>query len=443
MFEGATWEWGHDWLESLAGRSLRDARPTEVADALVQIDPRKLVEAEEEVAEAAIDTLQRAINQITAMQQVFIEAFTRRKELEWEVAKCDEIERGRLPQGFWTADDFVPSMLAPILHLSPRTMGSRLDDARQLVNNLPRTLETALAGDAEPWRVAAVVSASQVVGPERLEDFETALYAGRGLGNTAAGALRARAERVAARVDPESVSRRAARGRVEREVRVQPGPFPGTTSWSVLAPAGRSGEAWQAICDLAVDYRAANPSLTLGQARADAFLDLLLSQAQVTTTVTVTVSDETLALCGDAVVASEPGLSGTIVGAELVRLLSDPAVRLRLARLDSLTGSTAYLSTESYRPGKELERLVRERDGTCRFPGCGVAASRCDIDHAVEFPRGPTDIRNLHCLCRRHHGFKHHAGWRVDLAWDGTLTWTSPTGREYVTFPVDRRDVAA
>ena len=127
MFEGVTWEWGHDWLESLAGRSLRDARPTEVADALVQIDPRKLVVAEEEVAEAAIDTLQRAINQITAMQQVFIEAFTRRKELEWEVAKCDEIERGRLPQGFWTADDFVPSMLAPILHLSPRTMGSRLD----------------------------------------------------------------------------------------------------------------------------------------------------------------------------------------------------------------------------------------------------------------------------------------------------------------------------
>ncbi|MBK8868093.1 MAG: hypothetical protein IPN45_08575 [Actinomycetales bacterium] len=88
MFEGVTWEWGHDWLESLAGRSLRDARPTEVADVLLQVDPVALLEADEAVAEEAITTLQRAINQITAMQQVFIEAFTRRKELEWEVGQA-------------------------------------------------------------------------------------------------------------------------------------------------------------------------------------------------------------------------------------------------------------------------------------------------------------------------------------------------------------------
>ena len=36
MFEGAEWEWGQDWLTSLAGRPLLGARPTEVADALTE-----------------------------------------------------------------------------------------------------------------------------------------------------------------------------------------------------------------------------------------------------------------------------------------------------------------------------------------------------------------------------------------------------------------------
>ncbi|MBK8868092.1 MAG: hypothetical protein IPN45_08570 [Actinomycetales bacterium] len=139
------------------------------------------------------------------------------------------------------------------------------------------------------------------VSADRVGEFETALYAVRpgardgGLGDAAAGALRARAERVAARVDPESVAARVERGRVEREVRVQPGPYPGTTSWSALAPAGRSAQAWAAVCDLAADYCQADAALTVAQARADAFLDLILAQAQVSTTVVVSLTDETIA----------------------------------------------------------------------------------------------------------------------------------------------------
>ena len=89
---------------------------------------------------------------------------------------------------------------------------------------------------------------------------------------------------------------------------------------------------------------------------------------QVSTTVVVTVSDESFDGQG---LAADSGLAGTLVGDEVSRLLADPAVRLRMARLHAATGATAYLSQESYRPGKELDRLVRERDGTCRFPGCG------------------------------------------------------------------------
>ena len=34
-----------------------------------------------------------------------------------------------------------------------------------------------------------------------------------------------------------------------------------------------------------------------------------------------------------------------------------------------------------------------------------------------------------------HHGFKHHGGWTLSLAGDGTATWRAPDGRSWVTEP--------
>ena len=105
MFEGTEWEWGQDWLTSLAGRPLLGARPTEVADALT--------------------------------------------------------EAGQVALGSWTADDFVPSMLAPLLHLSPRSMATRVADTRRVVNDLPVTLAAALAGDIPPTAAATPPEGAQ------------------------------------------------------------------------------------------------------------------------------------------------------------------------------------------------------------------------------------------------------------------------------------------
>jgi hypothetical protein len=44
---------------------------------------------------------------------------------------------------------------------------------------------------------------------------------------------------------------------------------------------------WAALSALADQYRRANPKLTLAQARADAFIDLMLGNAQVSTDVTI------------------------------------------------------------------------------------------------------------------------------------------------------------
>ena len=52
---------------------------------------------------------------------------------------------------------WVEQMLAPELRISPRTMRTRVNRARSLME-LPTTLGLALAGDLEPWRVDAVVA---------------------------------------------------------------------------------------------------------------------------------------------------------------------------------------------------------------------------------------------------------------------------------------------
>ncbi|REK72212.1 HNH endonuclease [Aeromicrobium endophyticum] len=62
-----------------------------------------------------------------------------------------------------------------------------------------------------------------------------------------------------------------------------------------------------------------------------------------------------------------------------------------------------------------LNIALRFLYGTCQSPGCMVPAERCDIDHRVPFPHGPTRGDNLGPLCRRHHTYKGH----------GILHWTT------------------
>ena len=69
-------------------------------------------------------------------------------------------------------------------------------------------------------------------------------------------------------------------------MQVAPGPD-GTTDWWARIPAGRSAAAWAAVRDLGEEYAGKDPALTVDQARADAFIDLLLTNVTVTTKVTL------------------------------------------------------------------------------------------------------------------------------------------------------------
>ena len=93
--------------------------------------------------------------------------------------------------------------------------------------------------------------------------------------------------------------------------------------------------------------------------------------------------------------------------------------------------------TPGYRPGARLDRFLRARDRRCRFPGCRARVPRGgELDHDRPYPDGPTSAANLAGYCTPHHRGKHQApGWRHELAPDGTLTVTTPTGLVAVTTP--------
>ncbi|WP_228765149.1 HNH endonuclease signature motif containing protein [Aeromicrobium sp. S22] len=64
-----------------------------------------------------------------------------------------------------------------------------------------------------------------------------------------------------------------------------------------------------------------------------------------------------------------------------------------------------------------LALALRFLHGVCQAPGCRVPSERCDLDHRIPHPVGPTNGDNMGPLCRRHHNLKGH----------GLLNWsTSP-----------------
>ncbi len=103
------------------------------------------------------------------------------------------------------------------------------------------------------------------------------------------------------------------------------------------------------------------------------------------------------------------------------------------------TGMVLSVGRDSYRPPEALRRLARWRADRCMAPGCGMPASRCEIDHTLAWEHGgATSLSNTAPLCKGHHIVKHHGGWVVHQLDDGALEWTSPTGRRYLVQPERR-----
>ena len=122
---------------------------------------------------------------------------------------------------------------------------------------LPRSLELALAGDLEPWRVDGVVVAARDVAFDRLIEFEARLYAvdTRELPKPR---LVERARRAAAKADPEGVARGVRRSPGRRSLHVVPSDSAGLMRWSMEVPDAVSLRMFAAVDPLAQKSLAAD-----------------------------------------------------------------------------------------------------------------------------------------------------------------------------------------
>ncbi len=124
---------------------------------------------------------------------------------------------------------------------------------------------------------------------------------------------------------------------------------------------------------------------------------------------------------------------------ETARLLAAGAPSLTRILTHPETGAVLSVGRDTYRVPADLRRHLAVRDGTCRFPGCGRPARRCDVDHVTAAAdAGATDASNLIHLCRHHHRLKHETSWRVRLdAMTQDAVWRSPSGRVHVVPPAE------
>ena len=106
----------------------------------------------------------------------------------------------------------------------------------------------------------------------------------------------------------------------------------------------------------------------------------------------------------------------------------------RLACDSALTRITADDSGEPLDAGRTvrtvplaLRRALVVRDRGCRFPGCDRPADWTDGHHLQHWAHGgPTKLRNLVLLCRRHHRRVHEGGWRIAWGERGELLASPP-----------------
>jgi hypothetical protein len=190
---------------------------------------------------------------------------------------------------------------------------------------------------------------------------------------------------------------------------------------------------------LAASMRDPADDRTFAQLRSDAFCELLARgevdglQKGIRPQVLVTVP--ALTLLG---LDEEPGsLEGYgPIPAEVARVLAAGAPSFIRLLTHPETGAVLSVGRDRYTVPRDLRTWLRVRDETCRGIGCTRRAATSDIDHGRAWAEGGgTSYDNLAHLCQGDHTRKHRLGWTMTHLPGGTIRWTSPFGRSYLSEP--------
>ncbi len=346
--------------------------------------------------------------------------------------------------------------LAAALRVTETAAGMMLARAESLVHSYPTVLESLSRANVTVRHVEILVDDLDVLDPG-----VAAGLVGRALGlaeTLPVGSFRRALRRL---IDREMAPTLAERhGSAVRERRVVIEQVGDGMSWlHALIPSVEAHAIHGRITQIATVIRDRDRGATRGgergdgsersldEIRADVFCDLLIDgtvaehpeQARgIRATVVVTVP--ALALLGADGVTDPAEVEGVgPIPIERARELAGDASGWMRVLTHPDTGAVISVGRTRYRPPPELAKLVKWRADRCMGPGCGMPASRCQIDHTVAWEHGgETSVANTAPLCQGHHTVKHHGGWQITHLGDGSLEWVSPHGRRYVVAPERR-----
>ena len=124
------------------------------------------------------------------------------------------------------------------------------------------------------------------------------------------------------------------------------------------------------------------------------------------------------------------------VPAEIARELIRTAASFTRVLTDPETGAVVSVGRTYRVPPPQMRLHLQLRDQTCRFAGCTRPAATSEADHTLEWRNGgETCLENLVSLCTSHHHIRHGDQWTYVTSGDGTIVWTSPTGRRISSRP--------
>lgn len=355
------------------------------------------------------------------------------------------LSRGRVPL---RADTVVTQEIACATGVGAAEVSRRLELATSPRRH--RVLREALrTGTVSLHRALRVVTETRLLPDEVLPDLETTVLAPAPDGSISSQRLfatplsrcvRSADDRSGHERRRSAEASRTAHGRLTDD---------GIGTFTVMAPA----ETVVAVLDradaIARAARAGGDPRTLDQLRSDAICSLALFGSLApehnsfggpvpAASVRIVVPFEVAVGVSDA--ACELPGHGWASAAHARRIMTAAGSTWQRLAVDVKSGRALELSTDHYRPTRAMVEHVQAVDGVCRAPGCQVPADRCDLDHVVPWPMGPTTAGNAQSLSRGCHHPKTAGLWSAARAPDDGIRWTTLTGREYVTYPRDWRE---
>ena len=358
-----------------------------------------------------------------------------------EALALDAAERAASDHPLRSHEEFVPDEIAVLLSCTKAAASMRYTTAGQAAQRWP-LFEAWASGSIDARKVSVIADQLAPLSLASSEELakDAAAYASSHTQTQTREWLRRRV----VEADPDAAEERRLTALQQRRVVITPVDDGMSELWALL-PSVQARRMQQTLTQLAQDL-GADDLRTMDQRRSDVLSDLVLgTHATVPVNLSLIMPADTLSSASNEP-AWVPGL-GPITADEARSLVGEQVGVIESVRallVDPETGLLSAATEHRYRPSPSLQRAVRARDVTCRFPGCRRAASDgaagTDLDHTIPWPKGETCAANLAVLCRRHHRLKHSAGWGVQMSADGTMTWTTPSGREYQSEPWQYRD---